>query len=199
DRLRNFRLDDPKPFDATDSKIEEFRLLDTSLQKLLERNVQTFNEQKQFIENAAHELQTPLAISLNKLELMVNQPMDEEQLALAASVMDNLKRLIGLNKSLLFLSRINNQQNAGEEHIDVHALVKRALREFADQADYKNIPLVLQETGTDSAKMNPGLGHVLVINLTKSASVHNLPSGELHVILEDHAICSSHSGKSQAL
>src|SRR5690606_19350802 len=51
DRLRNFRLDDPKPFDATDSKIEEFRLLDSSIQKLLEKNVQTFNDQKQFIEN----------------------------------------------------------------------------------------------------------------------------------------------------
>src|SRR5690606_12062699 len=68
DRLQNFRLDDPKPFPATDSKIEEFRLLDGSLRKLLEKNIQTFNDQKQFIENAAHELQTPLAISLNKLE-----------------------------------------------------------------------------------------------------------------------------------
>src|SRR5690554_3940219 len=30
ERLRNFRLDDPKLFHATDSKIEEFRLLDNS-------------------------------------------------------------------------------------------------------------------------------------------------------------------------
>src|SRR5690554_890772 len=127
ERLRNFRLDDPQPFHATDSKIEEFRLLDSSLQKLLERNVETFNEQKQFIENASHELQTPLAISLNKLELMVNHPMEEEQLVLAASVMDNLERLIRLNKSLLLLSRITNQQYGAEEEIDVNSVVKKGL------------------------------------------------------------------------
>src|SRR5690606_9104327 len=199
DRLRNFRLDDPKPFPATETKIEEFKLLETSLQKLLEKNVQTFNDQKQFIENAAHELQTPLAISLNKLELMVNQPMDEEQLALAASVMDNLERLIRLNKSLLLLSRINNQQYAGEEHIDLNAVVKQAMRDFSDQADYKNITLVLEENGTVSAKMNPDLAHVLVINLIKNAIVHNQLSGLVYVILEDQAISFINSGKSEAL
>jgi len=199
DRLRNFRLDDPKPFDATDSKIEEFRLLDTSLQKLLERNVQTFNEQKQFIENAAHELQTPLAISLNKLELMVNQPMDEEQLALAASVMDNLERLIRLNKSLLLLSRINNQQYAGEEEIALNAVVKKVLHDFSDQADYKNIHLILEEKGTIKAKMNPDLAHILVVNLLKNAIVHNRPEGEVHVIIEDQALAVFNTGKPEAL
>src|SRR5690606_14387358 len=199
DRLRNFRLDDPKPFDATDSKIEEFRLLDNSIQKLLEKNVQIFNDQKQFIENAAHELQTPLAISLNKLELMVNQPMDEEQLTLAASVMDNLERLIRLNKSLLLLSRINNQQYAGEEEIDLNAVVKKTLRDFSDQADYKNIHLILDENGKVKTKMNPDLAHMLVINLVKNAIVHNHPGGEVQVFLEDQALTVFNTGKTEAL
>lgn len=199
DRLRNFRLDDPKPFDATDYKIEEFRLLDSSLQKLLERNVQTFNEQKQFIENAAHELQTPLAISLNKLELMVNQPMDEEQLALAASVMDNLERLIRLNKSLLLLSRINNQQYAGEEEIDLNVAVRKALHDFSDQAHYKNIHLILEEKGNIKAKMNPDLAHMLAVNLLKNAIVHNHPGGAVHVVIEDQVLTVTNTGKPEAL
>ena len=199
ERLRNFRLDDPQPFHATDSKIEEFQLLDSSLQKLLEKNVQIFNDQKQFIENASHELQTPLAISLNKLELMVNQPMDEEQLALAASVMDNLERLIRLNKSLLLLSRINNQQYAGEEDIHLNAVVKKALRDFSDQADYKNIHLILEENGNIKAKMNPDLAHMLVINLVKNAIVHNHPDGEVQVVIEDRVLTVSNTGKTDAL
>src|SRR5690606_21644470 len=199
DRLRNFKLDDPKPFPATETKIEEFKLLETSLQKLLEKNIQTFNDQKQFIENAAHELQTPLAISLNKLELMVNQPLEEEQLALAASVMDNLERLIRLNKSLLLLSRINNRQYVGEEEIDLNAVVKKGLRDFSDQADYKNIHLILEENGNIRAKMNPDLAHMLVINLLKNAIVHNHPGGEVQVVIEDHALTISNTGKTEAL
>lgn len=199
ERLQNFRLDDPQPFNATDSKIEEFRLLDSSLQKLLERNVETFNEQKQFIENAAHELQTPLAISLNKLELMVNQPLEEEQLALAASVMDNLERLIRLNKSLLLLSRINNQQFAGEKEIDLNAVVKKALHDFSDQAGYKRIHLVLEENGACKANMNPDLAHMLVVNLLKNAIVHNHPEGEVKVIIEDQLLEIINTGKPEAL
>src|SRR5690554_571324 len=199
ERLRNFRLDDPQPFHATDSKIEEFRLLDSSLQKLLEKNIQTFNDQKQFIENAAHELQTPLAISLNKLELMVNQSLEEEQLALAASVMDNLERLIRLNKSLLLLSRINNRQYAGEEEIDLNAVVKKALRDFLDQANYKNIHLILEENGNIMAKMNPDLAHMLVINLLKNAIVHNHPGGEVQVVIEERALTVINTGKMEAL
>ncbi|HLW20070.1 MAG TPA: HAMP domain-containing sensor histidine kinase [Cyclobacteriaceae bacterium] len=199
ERLRNFRLDDPKLFHAPNSQIEEFRLLDNSLQKLLERNVQTFNEQKQFIENASHELQTPLAISLNKLELMVNHPMEEEQLVLAASVMDNLERLIRLNKSLLLLSRITNQQYGAEEEIDVNSVVKKALHDFSDQADHKIIHLILEEKGHIKAKMNPDLAHMLVVNLLKNAIVHNHPGGEVQVLIEDQAFTVSNTGKMEAL
>lgn len=199
ERLRNFRLDDPKPFHATDSKIEEFRLLDNSLHKLLEKNVEIFNDQKQFIENASHELQTPLAISLNKLELMVNQPLEEEQLALAASVMDNLERLIRLNKSLLLLSRITNQQYAGEEEIDLNAVVRKTLQDFSDQADYKNIHLILEEKGSCKAKMNPDLAHVLVVNLLKNAVFHNHPDGEVQATLEDQVLTITNTGKTEAL
>src|SRR5690606_18411515 len=68
DRLKTFKLDNPKPFDMGTTKIIEFQLLNESVQKLLHNNIQTYTNQKQFIENASHEMQTPLAIGLNKLE-----------------------------------------------------------------------------------------------------------------------------------
>ena len=41
-----------------------------------------YNQQKQFVENASHELQTPLAICMNKLELLSEDPdCTEEQLS----------------------------------------------------------------------------------------------------------------------
>src|SRR5690606_760416 len=97
-----FRLDDPKPFNDRKTQINEFQLLNNSVKKLLEKNIETYNSQKQFIENASHEMQTPLAIGLNKLELLVeNHSLDEEALPIVSSVMDNLERLSRLNKSLL--------------------------------------------------------------------------------------------------
>src|SRR5690606_1794523 len=109
------------------------------------------------------------------------------------------ERLIRLNKSLLLLSRINNQQYAGEEEIALNAVVKKVLHDFSDQADYKNIHLILEEKGTIKAKMNPDLAHILVVNLLKNAIVHNRPEGAVHVIIEAQALAVFNPGKPEAL
>src|SRR5690606_13435978 len=50
ERLQRFRLDDPQPIVLGSSPIEEFRLLDASVNKLLESNIQAYEDLNQFIE-----------------------------------------------------------------------------------------------------------------------------------------------------
>ncbi|MEX2594653.1 MAG: HAMP domain-containing sensor histidine kinase [Anditalea sp.] len=199
ERLKKFRLDDPQPIVPTTSNIEEFRLLDQSVKKLLETNIQAYNDQKQFIENASHELQTPLAISLNKLELLAEYPQKEEQLQLIGSVMDNLERLIRLNKSLLLLSKISNQQFSEEVVVDFNTLLQKAADDFSDQAGFKNITVSLVEKDTLKRKMNPDLARILVVNMLKNAIVHNHPQGFVNVIINDSSIIMENSGKTGPL
>ena len=52
---KNLPLDNP-------TKIKEFRRLNETILKMTRRNEEMYSQQKQFIENASHELQTPLAI-----------------------------------------------------------------------------------------------------------------------------------------
>ena len=64
---KNLPLDNP-------TKIKEFRRLNETILKMTRRNEEMYSQQKQFIENASHELQTPLAICRNKLELLAERP-----------------------------------------------------------------------------------------------------------------------------
>lgn len=59
----------PAPL-VNETQVEEFKILNTAIQTAMERNTAMYNQQKQFVENASHELQTPLAICMNKLELL---------------------------------------------------------------------------------------------------------------------------------
>ena len=68
--LNDFRLDKSTYRELSKTRIKEFSLLNESIQNLLKTNVDIYNSQKQFIENASHEMQTPLAIGINKLELL---------------------------------------------------------------------------------------------------------------------------------
>lgn len=183
-RLKTFRLEAPEPLPPTNTRIEEFKLLHHTVQKLLKANIAAYNSQKQFIENAAHELQTPLAICHNKLELFVeNNPLSNEQLQQLAGIINNLERASRLNHSLLLLSRIENQQFEGAQQVNFNELTRQLLDDFAEQAAYKEVTLHLQEEGPCEAVMHPDLAGVLLTNLVKNAIVHNHPHGLVQVML----------------
>ncbi|RNI25721.1 sensor histidine kinase [Rufibacter latericius] len=199
-RLQRFKLEDAQPVPVQKTNIEEFQLLNQTVEKLLQQNVAAYQNQKAFIENASHELQTPLAISLNKLELLAeSQPLHEEQLVQIGSVMENLERLTRLNKSLLLLSKIENRQFGQEEEVCVSALLHKILDDFTDQLSYKGISPEVHIPEEVSLRVNPDLAAMMVLNLLKNAIVHNVRGGFLRIDLSKEALVVENSGRPQAL
>ncbi len=83
------------------TKIREFQQLGDAAVDMGNRSYKAYEEQKQFIENASHELQTPLAIVRGKIELLAeNESMTEEQLKELDEIYTTLGRAVRLNKSL---------------------------------------------------------------------------------------------------
>lgn len=66
DQLKNFDLSKDQHIQFEQSDIEEFEELNQELTTLIKKNATTFNQQKRFIENASHELQTPLSVLKNQ-------------------------------------------------------------------------------------------------------------------------------------
>ncbi|GAA4303480.1 HAMP domain-containing sensor histidine kinase [Nibribacter koreensis] len=199
-RLRKFKLDSAQPFSSPISKIEEFQLLGQTVEKLLQKNVAVYQSQRSFIENASHELQTPLAISLNKLELLAESPnLQEKELEQIGGVLQNLERLTRLNKSLLLLSKIENRQFAEEETVNLQEVVQNVLLDFEDFFAFHHLTLT-QETDTPClVNMNPDLANMLVMNLVKNAIVHNAPRGFVRVHLSSNALVIENSGQNTPL
>jgi signal transduction histidine kinase len=182
--LNEFRLDRgaiPKP---AQTKIQEFRLLDDSVKKLVKTNVDIFNNQKQFIENVSHELQTPLAIGINKLELFAGEGnLSEEQIQTLGNIIETFRRLSGLNKSLLLFSKIENRQYISTKQIHFDKIFTRLIHDFIDYAEYQRITIDYQKDGDWSFEMNKDLAEILTMNLVKNAIIHNLQGGEVRIKL----------------
>ena len=99
-----------KPLE-NDTQITEFRKLNEAAIRNAERSEQLFEQQKQFIGNASHEIQTPLAICRNRLEMMMeDESLSESQLEELMKTHQTLEHITKLNKSLLLLSKIDNGQ-----------------------------------------------------------------------------------------
>jgi signal transduction histidine kinase len=200
DKLEKFKPGSQESFTPVKSNVNEFSSLNKTIASLLQRTTETFNSQKQFIENAAHELQTPLAISINKLELLTEKnTLTEDQLHEVAAVINNLERLTRLNKTLLLLSRIENRQFPEVQAIDLNALVNRLVTLFTDLAEFRSVKITVLDKGPLSINMNAELAEILVSNLLKNAITHNYPGGFIEVTIDGTRLSVANSSESQAL
>ena len=198
-QLKAFRLEKPS-IQVSPTRIEEFRLLNDTVQRLLQSNIASYNSQKHLIENASHELQTPLAISINKLEALAETgDLTEEQSRLLAAALDNLERLTRLNRSLLLLSRIENRQFTVTEAVDLNALIKKIAADFEDQFAFSQVALLLREETPVTVQMNADLAAILITNLLKNALVHNRPGGSVEVLLRKDSLDIYNTGKETSL
>ena len=200
DRLKRFSLESPEPIPAPDTRVTEFKMLHESVTALLDRTLSTFNNQKQFIENASHELQTPLAISINKLELLIEkESLPEAELHDISSVIQSLERLTRLNKTLLLLSKIENRQFPTQVVVNLNEVTDRALGELSDLADYKSVTISNRYEATLTTEMNPELASILVFNLLKNAIVHNVDGGTVDVTINSTALIVENTSQATKL
>ncbi|MGN6647344.1 MAG: sensor histidine kinase [Cytophaga sp.] len=177
------------------TNVDEFKLLNTTVDSLLKKNAELFISQKQFIENAAHELQTPLAISINKLELLTEKNnLTEAELYTLASVIENLQRLTRLNKSLLLLSKIENKQFYQEAIVSLSSICRRLHDDLSDLATYKNVAVEFENAGELTVKMNKDLADMLLSNLVKNAVTHTPAGGLVHIRCDKQTLIIENSG-----
>lgn len=187
-------------FMPVSSKVSEFNNLNATITSLINRTIKAFTSQKQFIENAAHELQTPLAISINKLELLIEKnALAEDNMEELVVVTQNLQRLTRLNKTLLLLSRIENKQFSHQESVNFNDLARHVCKQFEDFAEYKSITLQIRENGTCIGMMNTELAELLLSNLIKNAIIHNYKGGKVTIMVGSSKVTISNSSDQSAL
>lgn len=198
--LKNFRLGTGIRFEEVKTPIDEFKILSNEVEEMLHRNEVIYSSQKQFIENASHELQTPLAISINKLELFAeNNILPEEQMMEIGKITDTLNRLVRMNKSLLMLSKIENQQFGDEEVVNFNELIIQLTEDFSDLAEFKQVKISIVENAVLKFKMNRGLAGALINNLLKNALVHNHPEGFVAFSIDENSFSITNSGVNSPL
>jgi two-component system sensor histidine kinase QseC len=200
DHLKRFRLDRGRALPDVPTDVREFKELKAAADALVRHAADTYANQRAFTENAAHELQTPLAIAINKLELLAEQGTDEqERMAVVGEVLGLLERLTRLNRSLLLLARIENRQFQAPQEVDLHKLAQEVVDEFTDLAEHREVKLEAQVTGTFTATMDPGLARILITNLVKNAIVHNIPGGQVQVDVANGTLSVRNTGRPEPL
>ncbi|PIF60421.1 HAMP domain-containing sensor histidine kinase [Flavobacterium sp. 2] len=163
----------------------EFQELNRFLKKMTKRAQKDFIAQKEFSENASHELQTPIAVIKAKIELLLQSNLDEEQLVKLTSMLEELEKLSKINQSLTLLIKLENFENKENCYTDISALVEETNSFFSDLIEMKNIRLTKNIKEGVLINMDENLARILLNNLFSNAIRHNFAGGEIIIEISD--------------
>lgn len=195
DRIERFEIDKETDIELIASSTEEFERLNHALQNLIQKNRIIFQSQREFIENAAHELQTPIAIFKGKIETLLQRTdLNDEQFELLDKLNERTARFGKLNRNLLLLSKLDSKQYVVDEEVVLNDTILHQSDFFKEQALSKNITITLHLENDVLKKTNQSLFEILVSNLFLNAINHNIENGTIQVALNNHSLSFSNTG-----
>lgn len=186
---------DPVP---SDTDVIEFRRLASTVQKAVDRFERQYEDRKMFIGNVSHELQTPLAACINRIEMMLDYTSLPEGIAVELSKLHrSISSLVRLNKTLLMMSRIENGQFASSASVNVTDLMKEIVA--LNEEIYAGRNLCVRFSGGEDDiffVMDEQMASMLVGNLVRNAFRYAPSGSEILIDFTDNGFSISNAGSS---
>ncbi len=176
-------------------EIFEFNELNVVLARMTDKISKDYQNLKEFTENAAHEIQTPLALINSRIEELIQEKnFSEKQMYWVQEIHQSTMRLSKLHQALLLLSKIENKQFMEVEPTDLVQVASKKLEELDEFIQHKKLHFKIEGRNEFIALINPLLAEILVNNLLSNAIRHNKEGGEINIVTTDSVFSISNTG-----
>jgi signal transduction histidine kinase len=181
-KIRTAELEQMKTTRFEKTNTTEFNELNAALNSMTDKIYRDYINIKEFTENAAHEMQTPIAVIQSKLELLLQDSnLTSEQTASVVQAAESLARLAKLNQGLLFLAKIENNQYAAASNINLAENCKKYIDLFNEIIKDKNLEVEGSLDEPFETMIHPLLADSLITNLVGNAIKYNYNGGSIRI------------------
>lgn len=155
-----------------------------AVNRLLTRLRDAFASQRRFVQDAAHELRTPITAMTLQLENLKACPMDAETAAQVSQFEAGLKRTKRLIEQLLRLARQEAPQKAdAASNVDLAPFLQELISDLMPCADHRDIDIGLSVDIDANVRANPHELRSLLHNLLDNACRYTPEHGVVDVRL----------------
>lgn len=187
-KLLNRKFPFKEPLSPVKTSTIDFKFLDSSLISLMEKIQEAFDKEREFTSNASHELMTPISVLQTNIEnMMMEDEISDNLQEKISGMMKTLNRLKKIVHSLLYISRIENDQFAKMDTLNIRQLTEEVMEELSHRLETKSIHFTNDVSGSVRLKqVNHDLVFQLLYNLINNAIRYNKENGSIH--LSDHYV-----------
>lgn len=195
-KAKSFDLEQGEGLNIKSAEIFEFNELNEVLNRMTDKISRDYRNLKEFTENAAHEIQTPLALINTRVEELIQEKnFSEKQMYWVQEIYQSAMRLSKLHQALLLLSKIENGQFMDAEDVDFSVIAGRRLEELEDVLMHKHLEICVENVEPFVVTMNHSLAEVMVTNLLNNAIRHNVDKGSVKVVSTAHSFSIMNTGQ----
>lgn len=196
DVIRNYQVDRAESLSLPGNNITEFTALSTAIEKMSAKINYEFNVQREFMENASHEIQTPLAIIKNKLEILMQVPeLSQDQMSFINSAVVATNRLSKLNEALIELSKIENRQFHEVANMNLAEVIDRLIKGLEELITLKSLKVERLYKEPCIVTMHSYLCEIMLENLIINSIKHNASPGKIIIQTENGLLTISNTGE----
>jgi signal transduction histidine kinase len=184
-----------KSIELPQTDIEEFRQLNKVFDNMTRKMRNDYLNLKEFSENAAHEIQTPLAVIRSKTDLLMQQKnLNKDSINLIKSINEATTKLFKLNQGLLLISKIENQAFLEKKMVSLKQITESNLNNYKEIMQLKKIKVDIDAKDEAQVEMNEVLAEVMISNLLSNAVRFNIDGGFIKCYIDDKFLIFTNSG-----
>jgi len=161
----------------------ELKPLEQSLDHFLAQLRQKVERERAFVQDAAHEIRTPLAVITAQAHVMARSPIEEERMQAQAHLEQAIARTSHLAQQLLDLAALDDAQRPAPRDLDVAQWLRGALAQAVPDAMARQIELALDAPDTLPARLDLPALESIAHNLIDNALRYTPNGGNVAVAL----------------
>lgn len=168
-----------------------------SINRLFDRIERALQHERRFLDDAAHQLRTPLAAVKLQTQLIAGEPDPEERQAMTSQLVQSVDRAAAMTDRLLTLARLEASGQSEGRRGDLRAETVAALADLAPLAARRQVELAFEGQGQFPSG-DPVLLRLVATNIVENAINHAPEGSEVDVRLSSadgrHRLCVTDAG-----
>lgn len=175
---------------------KEFVRMQQLFKKMVLRTDNDYRKLKEYTENMAHEIQTPLAIIRNKAEILIaDESVMDKHTGTVKAIYDEANHLSNLGNALNLLTKIENGEYNNIIQVHTHDIIERHIELVKEIIELKSLKVELQLSEEHSLLLDPFLFEILLKNLVRNAIRYGTNQGPIKIVTTADRFAISNYGE----